>query len=121
MTTPALCDAKDPLAFGGKAVQLGEALRADLPIPPGAALSVASVEAVLAGDAAVRVLLAEVFSSLGPNLAARSSVVGEDSSLGSFAGVHATVLNVVSVAELVDAIAVIWESARSEGAIAYRA
>jgi pyruvate, water dikinase len=61
-----------------------------------------------------------LLSSLGPSVAARSSVVGEDGAAASFAGLHATILNVTSAAALADAVRKIWESGRSEGAMAYR-
>jgi pyruvate,water dikinase len=37
-------------AFGGKAVSLGAAIRAGLPVPPGIALGTAMVERVASGD-----------------------------------------------------------------------
>jgi pyruvate,water dikinase len=36
--------------FGGKAVHLGAALRASLPVPPGFALSVGLVDRIAAGE-----------------------------------------------------------------------
>lgn len=50
MTPVPLVEARDEQAVGGKAVQLGAALRAGLPVPPGVALPVALVDAVAAGD-----------------------------------------------------------------------
>ena len=54
-----LTQARDERVFGGKAVSLGAALRAGLPVPAGAALSSALVERIAAGvtdalDAAVQ-------------------------------------------------------------------
>ena len=43
-------DARDSSAFGSKAVGLGEAARAGLPVPPGVAISGSVVEAVASGD-----------------------------------------------------------------------
>lgn len=115
-----LSEATDEAAFGGKAVQLGHAMRAGLPVPAGVALGVSLVDAFMAGDPEAARAAESVLSSVGPSVAARSSVVGEDGSAASFAGLHATILNVTSVAELRDAIKRIWESGRSEGAMAYR-
>jgi hypothetical protein len=47
-----LADARDDRAFGGKAVQLGAAIRAGLPVPDGFALAADFVAAVVQGDAA---------------------------------------------------------------------
>jgi pyruvate,water dikinase len=52
--------------------------------------------------------------------AARSSAVGEDSAVASFAGQHLTCLNVCSPGALVEAVRAIFASARSESALAYR-
>ena len=50
--TVALIAADDPSIYGGKAVQLGTALRAGLPVPDGVALGWSDVDAVAAGDPA---------------------------------------------------------------------
>jgi pyruvate, water dikinase len=88
-----LPEATDPEAFGGKAVALGAALRAGLPVPDGVALSVDAVEAVVHGDPEVLGALREVPAG-DEAYAVRSSAVGEDSMAASFAGAHATVLGV---------------------------
>jgi pyruvate, water dikinase len=111
-------DARDPRVFGGKAVSLGTGLRAGLPIPPGVALAPAVVE---------RVVLERELDGLGglseripaARMAVRSSAIGEDSHSASFAGQHATVLN-VAAGGLPDAIRAVWQSGRSEAALAYR-
>jgi pyruvate,water dikinase len=108
--------------YGGKSVALGAALRAGLPVPDGFALSVAFVEAVVGGDAAARAWLAEVYAALGAGaVAARSSAVGEDGASASFAGQHATKLNVTSAAALEAAVRAVWDSGRTASALAYRA
>jgi pyruvate,water dikinase len=105
--------------YGGKALELGRALRAGLPVPPGWALSPALVERVVRGEAAARQQLLSRFESLGP-AAVRSSAVGEDGAHASFAGQHLSVLNVRSAAGLLTAVADVYESARSAAALAYR-
>jgi pyruvate,water dikinase len=109
--------------FGGKAVSLGAALRAGLPVPPGVALSAAFVDRVAAADASALALLespdvAGAISS--PRLAVRSSAVGEDSADASFAGQHATKLNVTRL-QVPVAVRAVWDSARSDAALGYRA
>jgi pyruvate,water dikinase len=113
-----LREAEDEKVFGGKAVQLGAAIRAGLPVPEGFALSVDCVERAVAGDIApVEAARAE----LGDLIAVRSSGVGEDSAGASFAGQHATVLGIADRAGLIEAIARVHGSSRSASALAYRA
>ena len=50
----------------------------------------------------------------------RSSAVGEDSEGASFAGQHATILNVRDEDQVVDAVLKVRESAHTESARAYR-
>jgi len=115
-----LADARDEQAFGGKAVQLGTAIRAGLPVPDGFALDADLVEAVSQGDRAARAALDEIGDRLTGPLAVRSSAIGEDSSAASFAGQHATQLNVHGVATTAKAVHAVWRSAWSESALAYR-
>lgn len=115
-----LADARDERVFGGKAVQLGAAIRSGLPVPDGFALAAALVEAVAQGDRAARAPLDEIGNRLAGPLAVRSSAVGEDSSAASFAGQHATLLNVQGVAAIAEAVEAVWRSAWSESALAYR-
>ena len=49
-TVVELVQARDTALFGSKAVGLGDAKRAGLPVPPGFALSGDMVEAVAAGE-----------------------------------------------------------------------
>jgi pyruvate,water dikinase len=86
----ALEDSRDADRYGGKAVQLGAALRAGLPVPRGAALSVGLVDALAAGNPTASADLERVWSALRPPLAVRSSALGEDSTAASFAGHHIT-------------------------------
>ena len=94
MTVVALADARDEGSFGGKGVQLGAGIRAGLPVPDGFALAAELVEAVARGDQAARANLDEICARLTGPLAVRSSAIGEDSAAASFAGQHATFLNV---------------------------
>lgn len=121
MSVVPLPDAQDETEFGGKAVQLGAALRAGLPVPDGAALAAGLVEAVAAGDPTASAALAAVGARVAWPVAVRSSAVGEDSAEASFAGQHLTQLNVTDPAGLAKAVAAVWASARSEAALSYRA
>ncbi|HEX4859217.1 MAG TPA: PEP/pyruvate-binding domain-containing protein, partial [Usitatibacteraceae bacterium] len=116
-----LREAYDEAAFGGKSVQLGASLRAGLPVPPGWALSVAFVDAIVAGDAAVHASLKALLRNRPEPYAVRSSGVGEDAAIASFAGQHFTELNRIGYEGIVDGIRAVWQSGHSDGARAYRA
>ena len=113
-------EVSDTSVFGSKAVGLGEALRAGLPVPTGFALSGPTVEAVAAGDERAIEAVTAALRPLGGPLAVRSSAVDEDGANASFAGQHVTLLNVPSVEELPAALREIWWSANSDSAITYR-
>jgi pyruvate,water dikinase len=115
-----LGEAREESEFGGKAVQLGAAIRAGLPVPPGMALGTEVVAAAAAGDPAATAVLSNLRESLKGPLAVRSSCVGEDSAVASFAGQHQTRLNVRTAEQLADAVGDVWRSGRSEAALAYR-
>src|SRR3954462_8340200 len=115
-----LAEATDESSYGAKAVGLGTALRAGLPVPPGAALSGGFVDLVAASDADAWSALLSFVSSLPVPLAVRSSCVDEDGAAASFAGQHQTVLNVTSADGVADAVREIWWSANSDSAITYR-
>jgi phosphoenolpyruvate synthase/pyruvate phosphate dikinase len=112
--------ARDDAVFGAKAVGLGDAARAGLPLPPGVALSGSIVEAVAGGEERAIKKVTKAVRPLGGPLAVRSSAVDEDSADASFAGQHLTLLNVPSADELGDALREIWWSANSDSAISYR-
>ena len=114
-----LADASEESAFGGKAVSLGVAIRAGLPVPPGVALGTTMVDRVASGDqSAIEAILTSPHIP-DVRLAVRSSAVGEDSADASFAGQHATKLN-VQRATIHTAVHIVWASARTEAALAYR-
>jgi pyruvate, water dikinase len=115
-----LHEAQHEPAYGGKAASLAAALREGLPVPPGAALGAAFVDRAAAGDAAAIDTLRGSPHVPDTRLAVRSSAIGEDSADASFAGQHATKLN-VRKPQLLDAVRFVWESARTESALAYRA
>ena len=114
-----LAEAAEESAFGGKAVSLGAAIRAGLPVPPGIALGTAMVERVASGDESA--IDAILMSPHIPDvrLAVRSSAVGEDSADASFAGQHATRLN-IRKPNIPQSVQVVWASARTEAARSYR-
>ena len=114
-----LREAVDEGQLGGKAVQLGAALRAGLPVPDGVALPAGLVKRAGTDDADARGSLERLAASLAGPLAVRSSGIGEDGTTASFAGQHATCLNVPADG-LVAAVADVWRSAHSDGALAYR-
>ena len=118
MNTPVpLREVHDPLEYGGKAAQLGAALRAGLRVPEGFALHHDLVAAIAQGDAKARAALDAACATLPGPLAVRSSAIGEDGAAASFAGQHATLLNVTDVGA---AVADVWKSGWAESAQAYR-
>lgn len=106
--------------FGGKAAQLGAAVRAGLPVPPGIALSVELVAALAVGDSDASEVLGEVRAAVDGPLAVRSSCVGEDSAGASFAGQFETRLGVTTVDQLARAVQAVARSGDSAAAVAYR-
>ena len=120
MTIMPLQEATSEEIFGGKAVQLGACLRAGLPVPEGLSISAGLAETLASEPARARQELASVARLVEGGVAVRSSAVGEDGRDASFAGQHLSLLNIRTVGELVDAIARVVRSGRSEGAIAYR-
>jgi len=115
-----LLEATEESLYGAKALGLGDALRAGLPVPPGIALAGPEVDLIAAGDPAATTALREALEGLPMPVAVRSSAVGEDSAGASFAGQHITVLNVPSVDEVESAVRQVWWSANSDSAITYR-
>ena len=112
--------AEDERVFGGKSVQLGASLRAGLPVPPGWALSVDFVAAVVSAQPAAIATLKTFLADKPQAFAVRSSGVGEDAAIASFAGQHFTELNRIGLDEIVEALHLVWASGHSDGARAYR-
>src|SRR3954447_9116940 len=115
-----LVDAHDDAVFGSKAVGLGDAIRGELPVPPGFALAGPVVDAVASGDDQAIEAVAESVRPLAGPFAVRSSAVGEDSAGASFAGQHITLLNVPTADHVASALCEVWWSANSDSAITYR-
>ncbi|NCF83702.1 MAG: hypothetical protein GWP74_19065 [Proteobacteria bacterium] len=78
------------------------------------------VEAVMRKDATVLAHLEAAFAQMQKPIAVRSSAIGEDSEAASFAGQHATILNVTTSAQLITAIDEVVQSALSLSAASYR-
>ena len=114
-----LAAASDEALYGGKAVSLGAAIRAGLPVPPGAALAWDVVARIAEGDADHAGAVVASPHVPDARLAARSSAIGEDSGGASFAGQHATKLN-VRRHTLPGAVRDVWQSAYTPSALAYR-
>jgi pyruvate,water dikinase len=119
-TAVPLAEAREESQFGGKAVQLGAALRARLPVPRGFAMPAELAAAAAAREPAATAVVRDLFASIDPPLAVRSSCVGEDAAGASFAGQHHTTLGVRTLEQLHEAIDAVWRSARSDAALAYR-
>jgi pyruvate,water dikinase len=64
--------------------------------------------------------LAERCGEAAPAVAVRSSAMDEDGAAASFAGQHASYLNVAGADEVADAVVRCWRSGQSERAAAYR-
>ena len=64
--------------------------------------------------------LEAAFAQMQKPIAVRSSAIGEDSAAASFAGQHATILNVMTSAQLTTAIDEVVQSALSLSAASYR-
>lgn len=116
--------AGDERVLGGKAVHLGAAIRAGLPVPGGVVLPVPLVDAIAVDGGGVaadlRARLADLVDS-ERGVAVRSSAVGEDGATASFAGQHLTVLGVFGIDAALDAVRRVHASARAPAALAYRA
>ncbi len=113
-------EAREVALFGSKAVGLGEAARAGLPLPPGVALAGPVVEAVASGEESAIEAVGKLVRPLGGPLAVRSSAVDEDGAEASFAGQHLTLLGVPDFDAVTDAVREVWWSANSDSAITYR-
>jgi pyruvate,water dikinase len=106
--------------FGGKAMNLSLAIDAGLDVPGGYAMDAGFVEALAKHDSQAIEQLKSVYDKMRPPIAVRSSGVGEDSEGASFAGQHASVLNVVDEQQLGAAVAEVIASAFTDSARDYR-
>src|SRR5688572_12489138 len=98
-----LAEVVDVDVFGGKAAQLGAAVRSGLRVPPGYALPPGGVQAIVDGHPPAIAAIAEMSDELGL-MAVRSSAPDEDSAGASFAGAYLSVLGVAGPEALVDAV-----------------
>ena len=139
--------ASDIVRVGGKGANLGECVRAGLPVPPGFCVSTEAyrdatgdMTDVLAADAergdaasarervlalpipdAVRSAITTAYLRLGaPPVAVRSSATAEDMAEASFAGQQDTYLGVVGVEAVLDAVRRCWGSLWTDRAVDYR-
>ncbi|HEX5455780.1 MAG TPA: PEP/pyruvate-binding domain-containing protein [Candidatus Saccharimonadales bacterium] len=102
---------------GGKAMSLGEMIKADINVPPGFSITTAVYKSGFTTEAENQVL--EAFDKLGADrVAVRSSAVAEDSKQASWAGQLETYLN-VDRAGLIKAVKKCWDSVNSEHAKEY--
>jgi phosphoenolpyruvate synthase/pyruvate phosphate dikinase len=119
-------EAHDPATVGGKAASLSR-LAAEHSVPPGFALTVDALRAAapeLARGAVpgrLRSCLQEGYTRLGhARVAVRSSAIDEDGVAHSFAGQHATFLNIDGLEAIERAVVGCFASAFTDQAIAYR-
>ncbi len=120
--------AADPALVGPKAAHLS-ALAASHPVPPGFCLTAEAYRrAERAGgiDPELSRAIVDAYTHLvgagspPAPVAVRSSALDEDGPAASFAGQHATILGVVGLDAVLEAIEQTWASLRSEAALAYR-
>jgi pyruvate,water dikinase len=116
-----LREVHDAHTHGGKASQLGRALRAGLPVPDGFALSHAEAHALAETEAdRAEGTLASMLAGIDGPVAVRSSAVDEDGRDASFAGVHVSCLGVSGPRAVHEAVRACVASASGPGARAYR-
>jgi pyruvate,water dikinase len=129
----------DLAVVGGKGANLGELVRAGLPVPPGFVLTTdayrayATTSGIVPTDAGSRDLFtapvpddiaAELLAArkeLGPAVAVRSSATAEDLAGASFAGQQDTFLDVRGDDALLTAVRDCWASLWTARAVDYRA
>ncbi|MBN1179438.1 MAG: PEP/pyruvate-binding domain-containing protein [Anaerolineae bacterium] len=113
-------DCRDPLRVGGKAAHLGR-LAAAYPVPPGFCLAAGAAPSIRYDElAAAYARLGERCHTPRPAVAVRSSAVDEDGAQASFAGQHASYLNVVGADAVAAAVERCVASAWAEHALHYR-
>ena len=138
---------KEQLA-GGKGANLARLRREGFPVPPGYVITPVALRALLSQPSIALVAqktdwsedelqqiraflhdwplpdglsrrVARAYETLGGSVAVRSSMVGEDSPLASFAGQLDTILNVQGDEALLDAVKRCWASAFDPRVFAY--
>src|SRR6266849_390867 len=95
---------------GGKAANLGELIRAGLPVPDGFCVTTAAYEQASQ----------QAYHEPLP-VAVRSSATAEDLPFASFAGQQETYLNVIGIDAVLDAVRRCWASLWTDRAVSYRA
>lgn len=120
MIVAPLKEAIDEQTYGGKAAALARALRSDLPVPPGFAISWYGAEKIASGHDTATADALRSFRELGGAVSVRSSAVGEDGTDASFAGQHLTVLNVADEDHFLEAVRAVKASADAQSALDYR-
>ena len=120
--------AADPALVGPKAAHLS-ALAASHPVPPGFCLTAEAyrrAEREGGIDPELSRAIVDAYAQLvgdaspPPPVAVRSSALDEDGPAASFAGQHETILGVVGLDAVLEAIDRTWASLHSETALAYR-
>ncbi len=123
VTTEAL---RDFLAASGLDIAIGSELEdltseADDEAVKGAAETISGLILEAKSTPEVEAALVAAYALVGEGpVAVRSSAVGEDSGQFSFAGQHATELNVIGIAAIADGVRKCWASAWSAEALRYR-
>ncbi|MDE9453699.1 PEP/pyruvate-binding domain-containing protein [Xenorhabdus bovienii] len=115
-----LIDAMVLNIYGGKAYNLSKALRADLPVPGGYALSPKLVDLIALNDLDAVEHLRCTFDALQYPVAVRSSASDEDNDTASFAGQHESILNVKNFEQLLSSIVNVKLSGQTQSALDYR-
>lgn len=116
----------DAHLVGGKALGLGTATRAGLPVPAGFVVTTQAYRRLAArgvrADPGLVRAIGGAYETLGSGrVAVRSSATAEDAADASAAGQQETFLGVQGVEPLLDAIERCWRSLFTERAVAYRA
>jgi len=116
-----LMNVSDEFSYGGKAVQLGFAMRAGLPVPMGFGVSYQSVQEIVNNENEHLLNgLDEIISLLGDSCMVRSSAVGEDGVQASYAGIFRTELHLTNRSQILNAIRRVASSIHSDQANQYR-
>jgi pyruvate,water dikinase len=134
LVAPLSAFGRDDLArAGGKGANLGELIRAGLPVPDGFVITTDAYAAIRVPSrdresyeradlpAAVADAISDAYRALGEGpVAVRSSATAEDLPGAAFAGQQDTFLNIAGRADLLDAVRRCWGSLWTERAVAYR-